>query len=239
MSGDVRFDRQHPFESFVYAQKLKRTVTNENIRWLSCACPFCPVYLLLFFAIHSLDVRGSFLLSGDVRQYSFFVRSMFGTFRFMCCICISSVSSISFLSWAHSFFFFAFFHEALWRCSPYCNFSKTGLLEKCVRKYNLLNPARALWCPFFVRFLRYAFCTRSDFPGRFRLLSVTHSETFGLLNWNHALHIRYRMFQPFFVRCMYVCSFGFSTGLTFLPPDNKNSYPFHVRRFNPVKSDRG
>ena len=30
-----------------------------------------------------------------------------------------------------------------------------------------------------------------------------------------------------------------STGLTFLPPDNKNSYPFHVRRFNPVKCDRG
>ena len=45
-------------------------------------------------------------------------------------------------------------------------------------------------------------------------------------------------FQPFYVRCMYVCSFGFSTGLTFLPPDNKNSYPFHVRRFNPVKCDR-
>ena len=24
-----------------------------------------------------------------------------------------------------------------------------------------------------------------------------------------------------------------------MPPDNKNSYPFHVRRFNPVKCDRG
>ena len=47
-------------------------------------------------------------------------------------------------------------------------------------------------------------------------------------------------FQPFHVRWMYVRSFGFSTGLTFLPPDNKNnSYPFHVRRFNPVKCDRG
>ena len=38
-----------------------------------------------------------------------------------------------FLSWAH--FFLAFFHEALWRCSPQCNFSKTGLLEKWVREY--------------------------------------------------------------------------------------------------------
>ena len=46
-------------------------------------------------------------------------------------------------------------------------------------------------------------------------------------------------FQPFHVRCMYVCSFGFSTGLTFSQPDNKNSYPFHVRKFNPVKCDRG
>ena len=46
-------------------------------------------------------------------------------------------------------------------------------------------------------------------------------------------------FQPFHVRCMYVRSFGFSTGLTFLQPDNKNSYPFHVRKFNPVKCDRG
>ena len=46
-------------------------------------------------------------------------------------------------------------------------------------------------------------------------------------------------FQPFYVRCMCVRSFGFSTGLTLLPPDNKNSYPFHVRRFNPVKCDRG
>ena len=34
-------------------------VTNKNIRWLSCACPFCPVYLLLLFAMHSLDLRGS------------------------------------------------------------------------------------------------------------------------------------------------------------------------------------
>ena len=80
MSGDVRFVRQHPLESFVHAQKFKRMVTNMNIRWLSCACPFCPVYLLLLFAIHSLDVRGSFLLYGDVRRYSFYVRSMFGTF---------------------------------------------------------------------------------------------------------------------------------------------------------------
>ena len=46
-------------------------------------------------------------------------------------------------------------------------------------------------------------------------------------------------FQPFYARCMYVRSFGFPTGLTLLPPDNKNSYPFHVRRFNPVKCDRG
>ena len=44
-------------------------------------------------------------------------------------------------------------------------------------------------------------------------------------------------FQPVYVRYMYVRRFGFSTGLTFLPPDNKNSYPFHVRRFNPC--DRG
>ena len=80
MSGDVRFVRQHPLESFVHAQKLKRMVTNKNIRWLSCACPFCPVYLLILFAIHPLDVLGSFLLSGTVRQYSFYVRSMFGTF---------------------------------------------------------------------------------------------------------------------------------------------------------------
>ena len=29
------------------------------MRWLSSGCPFCPVYLLLLFAIHSLDVRGS------------------------------------------------------------------------------------------------------------------------------------------------------------------------------------
>ena len=46
-------------------------------------------------------------------------------------------------------------------------------------------------------------------------------------------------FQPFHVRWMYVRTLGFSTGLTFLPPDNKNSYPFHVRRFNQVKCDRG
>ena len=46
-------------------------------------------------------------------------------------------------------------------------------------------------------------------------------------------------FQPFYVRYMYVRRFGFSTGLTFLPRDNKNSYPFYVRRFNPVKCDRG
>ena len=45
-------------------------------------------------------------------------------------------------------------------------------------------------------------------------------------------------FQPFHVRCMYVSSFGFSTGLTFLPPDNKKTNSFHVRRFNPVKCDR-
>ena len=62
MSGDVRFVRQHPLESFVHAQKMKRMVTNMHIRWLSCACPFCPVYLLLLFAIHSLDVRGSYVV---------------------------------------------------------------------------------------------------------------------------------------------------------------------------------
>ena len=46
-------------------------------------------------------------------------------------------------------------------------------------------------------------------------------------------------FQPLYVRYMYVRRFGFSTGLTFLQPDNKNSYPFLVRKFNPVKCDRG
>ena len=99
MCGDVRFVRQHPLESFVHAQKLKRMVTNMNIRWLSCACPFCPVYLLLLFAIHSLDVRGSFLLYGDVRRYPFYVRSMFVTF-FSCAV----VSFISF-SFLSTFFF--------------------------------------------------------------------------------------------------------------------------------------
>ena len=33
MSSDVRFVRQHPLESFVHVQKLKRMVTNKNIRW--------------------------------------------------------------------------------------------------------------------------------------------------------------------------------------------------------------
>ena len=51
--------RQHPLEIFVHAKKMKRMITNKNIRWLSCAC---PVYLLLLFAIHSLDVRGSYVV---------------------------------------------------------------------------------------------------------------------------------------------------------------------------------
>ena len=122
MSGDVRFVRQHPLESFVHAQKLKRMVTNMNIRWLSCACPFCPVYPLLLFAIHSLDVRGSFLLSGDVRQYSFYVRSMSGTFVSCAVFVFPLFLLFLFLSWAHSFF--AFFHEELWRCSPHFNFHR-------------------------------------------------------------------------------------------------------------------
>ena len=62
MCDDVWFVRQHPLESFVHAQKLKRMVTNMNIRWFFCACPFCPVYLLLLFAIHSLNVRGHTLI---------------------------------------------------------------------------------------------------------------------------------------------------------------------------------
>ena len=62
MSVDVRFVRQHPLESFVHAQKLKRMVTNKNIRWFSCECPFCPVYILLLFAMHSLDVQGSYVV---------------------------------------------------------------------------------------------------------------------------------------------------------------------------------
>ena len=122
MSVDVRFVRQHPLESFVHAQKLKRMVTNMNIRWLFCACPFCPVYLLLLFAIHSLDVRGSFLLNGDVRRYSFYVRSMFEhSFH---------VLYLYFLCFFYFFFFpghilfFAFFNEALWRCSPHFNFHR-------------------------------------------------------------------------------------------------------------------
>ena len=62
MCADVQFVRQHSLESFVHAQKFKPIVTNMNIRWLSCACPFCPVYLLLLFAIHLLDVRGSYVV---------------------------------------------------------------------------------------------------------------------------------------------------------------------------------
>ena len=58
------------------------------------------------------------------------------------------VSSISF-SFLGTFFFFLprgiveMQSAVQWQC----NFSKTGLLEKCVRKYTLLNPARARWCP--------------------------------------------------------------------------------------------
>ena len=61
MSSDVVCHR-HPLGSFVHAQKLKRVVNNKNIRWFSCACPFCPVYLLLLFAMHSLDIRGSYVV---------------------------------------------------------------------------------------------------------------------------------------------------------------------------------
>ena len=61
MCDDMRFVRQHPLESFVHAQK----VTNINIRWLSCACSFCPLYVLLLFAIHSLDVRGSYVVQSE------------------------------------------------------------------------------------------------------------------------------------------------------------------------------
>ena len=66
------------------------------------------------------------------------------------------------------------------------------LYGKCVRKYILLNPASACWCPFYVRFVRYASGTRSDCLLHVRLLSVTHSELIGLLNWSRALHICYR-----------------------------------------------
>ena len=104
MSGDVQFVRHHPLESFLHAQKLKRMVTNKNIHWLSCACPFCPVYLLFLFAIHSLDVWGSFLLSVDVRQYSFYVHSMFGTFVSCAVFVFTLFLLFHFLSWAHSFF---------------------------------------------------------------------------------------------------------------------------------------
>ena len=64
------------------------------------------------------------------------------------------------------------------------------LFGKCVRKYILLNPASPRWCPFCVRFVRYASWTRFDCLLHLRLLSVTHSEI--LLNWSRALHICYR-----------------------------------------------
>ena len=104
----------------------------------------------------------------------------------------------------------------------------------------LLNPARACWCPFCVRFVIYASCTRSDCSVHVHLLSVTHSETFGLVElkpcFTYLLPIRFNRSMSH--ACTSVVSV-FSTGLTFLPPDNKNSYPFHVLRFNPVKCDRG
>ena len=140
---------------------------------------------------------------------------MFGTYVSCAIFVFPLFLLFHFLSWAHSFF--AFFHEALWRCSPQCNFSKTGLLEKCVCKYTLLNPARARWCPFCVRYVPYASCTRSDCPVHVHLLSVNHLETFCLLNWTVRCIFVTCTFQPFHVRYMYVRSFGFSTGLTFLP----------------------
>ena len=114
-----------------------------------------------------------------------------------------------------------------------------GLLEKCVRKYTLLNPTRARSCPFCVRFVRYASCTRSDCPVHMFVCCPSLIRRH-LACWTEA--VRYIFFtgsfQPFHVRCMYVRSFGFSIGLTFLPPNNKNSYPFHIWRFNPVMCDR-
>ena len=162
---------------------------------------------------------------------------MFANIRFMSILCSEHSFHVLYLYFLCFFYFiffpghilfFAFFHEAVRSAT----FSKTCLLEKCVRKYTLLNPARACWCPFYVQFVRYASCMRSDCPVHDCLLSVTYSETFCLLNWSSALQIRYLYVST-------VRSFGFSTGLTFLPPDNKNCYPFHVRRFNPVKCDRG
>ena len=70
------------------------------------------------------------------------------------------------------------------------------------------NAAFENWFAGEMRFVRNASSKRSDCPVHVRLLSVTHSETFGLLNWSRALHIRYIFvactFQPFHVRCMYL-----------------------------------
>ena len=119
-----------------------------------------------------------------------------------------------------------------------CNFSKTGLLVKCVRKYicwilhapvDVHSVFGLTMHPVRVLIVRYMFvCCPSLIQRHFAC-------------WTEAVRCIFVTctFQPFHVQCMYVRSFGFSTGLTFLPPDNKNSYPFHVRRFNPVKCDRG
>ena len=64
ISGDIRFVRLYPLKSFVHAQNLKRTVTNKDIRWLSCACPFCPVYTLPLSAAPSLTFCRC---TGDIR----------------------------------------------------------------------------------------------------------------------------------------------------------------------------
>ena len=113
------------------------------------------------------------------------------------------------------------------------------LLEKCVRKYIFLilhAPVDirsvfglSVMHPVCVLIVRYMFvCCPS--------LIQRH-----LFCWTEALRNIFvtDTFQPFLVRCTYFHSFWFSIWLTFLPPDNKNSYPFHVRRFNPVKCDRG
>ena len=94
------------------------------------------------------------------------------------------------------------------------------LVESCTR------PLMSVLCSVFPLCILYAFVFVC-------CLSLIRRH---LACWNETMRYIFvtGTFHPSYVRCMYARSFGFSTGLTFLPPDNKNSYPFHVRKFNPA-----
>ena len=165
----------------------------------------------------------------------------FRNIRFMCCIVFPLFLLFHFLSWAHSFFFLLSSTRHCGDAVRSATFQKLVCWKNAFANINV--PCWILHAPVDVR---YVFGL--SVMHRVRVLIVRYMFVCcpslirrHLACWTETMRYIFvtGTFQPFHVRCMYVSNFGFSTGLTFLPPDNKNSYPFHIRRFNPVKCDRG